>query len=329
MTLKLTVAVSQYDRTRPLLDGRVRIEGCEATAIDLEPEEMFHRALHYEEFDVTELSFSNYLTMTANGTCPYIGIPAFPARRFRHSGVFINKKSGITKPGDLKGKIVGTPEYTVTAVTWVRGVLEDEYGVKPTDIKWRWGGLEQAGRTEKTGVTPVKGLELTGIPAGRTLTEMLATGELDAVIAPRSPTCYVKGHPDVDRLWPDYVTAEKDYFRRTGIFPIMHLVGVRKSLAAANPWLPDSLFKAFEAAKNMAYPEVAYDNSPRVANPWMEAYTAETKALMGDDFWPYGLAENRKTVEAFLRYHFDQGLASRRLTPEEIFVPSTLERSRI
>lgn len=329
MALKLTVAVTLYDRTRPLLDGRVRIEGTDANVFELEPEEMFHRALHYEEFDVTELSFSNYLTMTANGDCPYIAIPVFPARKFRHSGVFINKRAGIEKPEDLKGKRVGTPEYQVTAVTWVRGVLEDEYGVKPVDVDWRWGGLEQAGRTQKTAFDPPAGLKLSAIPAGKTLQQMLADHDLDAVIAPRSPTCYVKGHPDVDRLWPDFITTEQEYYKRTGIFPIMHLVGIRKDRVAAEPWLPDSVFKAFEQAKAIAYQEVSYDNSPRSTNPWMEAYTAQAKALMGDDFWPYGLDENRKTVEAFLRYHFDQGLASRQLSAEAIFVPSTLERNRI
>jgi 4,5-dihydroxyphthalate decarboxylase len=329
MTLDLTVAVTLYDRTRPFLDGRVKIEGCEATVFELEPEEMFHRALHYEEFDITELSFSNYLTMTANGDCPYIAIPVFPARKFRHSGIFINKKSGITKPKDLKGKRIGTPEYQVTAVTWMRGVLEDEYGVAPADMNWLWGGLEQAGRTQKTAFTPPKGLSLEAIPQGQTLTEMLAEGTLDAVIAPRSPKCFVAGHPDVTRLWPDFIPTEQEYFTRTGIFPIMHLVGIHKRRVAENPWLADSVFKAFEAAKAMAYAEVSYDNSPRATNPWMEAYTAQAKALMGDDFWPYGLDENRKTVEAFLRYHFDQGLAAKRLTAEEIFVPSTLERSRI
>jgi len=329
MALKLTVAVCNYDRTRPLLDGRVRIEGCDPIVFDLEPEEMFHRALHFEEFDVTELSFSNYLSMLAQESCPYIAIPAFPARKFRHSGIFVNKRSGIREPKDLKGKTVGTPEYQVTAVTWVRGILEDDYGVKPVDMKWRWGGLEQAGRTQKVSFKPVKGLSLEPIPQGRTLQEMLAEGEIDALIAPRSPSCFTRGHPDVARLFPNFIDEEKAYYGRSGIFPIMHLVGVHRRTAADNPWLADSLLKAFEEAKALAYQEVSYDNSPRVANPWMESYTAEVKALMGEDFWPYGLEENRKTLEAFLRYHFDQGLAARRLSVEEIFVPSTLERSRI
>ena len=329
MALKITMAVTYYDRTRALLDGQVKIEGCDATLLDLEPEEMFHRALHYEEFDIAELSFSNYLTMTADGDCPYVGIPVFPGRKFRHSGIFINTRSGIEKPEDLKGKVVGTPEYTVTAVTWVRGILEDEHGVKPTDIKWCWGGLREAGRAQKTDFNIPEGLTLEPIPEGKTLQDMLAAGEIDALIAPRSPACFDQGHPDIRRLFPDYVEQEKAYFQRTEIFPIMHLVGIRKPLVDANPWLPDSVFKAFERAKNMAMEEVAYNNIPRVTNPWMEAFTSETRAVMGKDFWPYGYDENRKTVDSFVRYHYSQGLASRQLSTEEIFVPSTLERSRI
>lgn len=329
MTLKLTVAVTYYDRTRALLDGRAAIEGCQATVLELEPEEMFHRALHYQEFDVAELSFSNFLTLTAEDKCPYLGIPIFPGRKFRHSGIFINTRSGIEKPEDLKGKIVGTPEYQVTAVTWVRGILEDVYGVKPTDISWRWGGLQQAGRAQKTDFTPPAGLTLEAIPEGATLQDMLAKGEIDAVISPRSPACFDQGHPDIRRLFPDYVEQEKAYFKDTGIFPIMHLVGVRKEIVAANPWLPDSLVKAFELAKELAIEEVAYNNIPRVTNPWMEAHTSDAREIMGEDIWPYGVDANRTCIEAFLRYHFDQGLAARQLSIEEIFVPSTLERSKI
>ncbi|MBT3792832.1 MAG: ABC transporter substrate-binding protein [Rhodospirillales bacterium] len=329
MALDLTVAVSAYDRTRALLDGRIGIEGCNANVLDLEPEEMFHRSLHFGEFDVTELSFSNYLTMTAAGECPYIGIPIFPARKFRHSGIFINTKSGIKSAEDLAGKTIGTPEYTVTAVTWVRGILEDEFGVKPTDMKWCWGGLREAGRAQKTSFNIPEGLVLEPAPKGQTLQNMLAAGDIDAIISPRAPNCFLEGHPDVARLFPDFIEREKDYFNSTGIFPIMHLMGIRKELAEAQPWLADSVCKAFNAAKAVAYLEITEDNIPRVTNPWMEAHTAEVQALMGNDFWPYGMEENRKPLEAFLRYHFDQGLADKRLSVEEIFVPSTLSHSRI
>lgn len=329
MALSITIAVTNYDRTRALIDGRAAIEGCRATVLELEPEEMFHRALHYQEFDVAELSFSNFVSLTAEGNCPYLGIPVFPGRKFRHSGIFINTRSGIEKPQDLKGKIVGTPEYQVTAVTWVRGILEDEYGLKPTDMRWRWGGLQQPGRAQKTEFVPPEGLSLEPIPEGATLQEMLAAGEIDALVSPRSPACFDAGHADIRRLFPDYVEQEKAYFKRTGIFPIMHLVGIRKALVEANPWLPDSVFKAFEEAKALAMIEVAYNNIPRVTNPWMEAHTADARAVMGDDFWPYGFAANRGCIEAFLRYHYHQGLAARELSPQDLFVPSTLARSKI
>ncbi len=329
MALNITVAVSYSDRTRALLDGRAAIEGCRATMLELEPEEMFHRALHDQEFDVTELSFSNFVSLTAEGSSRYLGIPVFPGRKFRHSGIFINTRSGIEKPQDLKGKIVGAPEYQVTAVTWVRGILEDDYGVKPTDIRWRWGGLRQAGRGQRTEFVPPEGLELEPIPEGATLQDMLAAGEIDAVIAPRTPACFNQGDGHIRRLFPDYVEQEKAYFKRTGIFPIMHLVGIRKAMVEANPWLPDSVVKAFEEAKALAMIEVAENNIPRVTNPWMEAHDADARALIGDKFWPYGFAANRVGIEAFLRYHYHQGLAVRELRPEELFVPSTLARSKI
>ena len=325
----ITIACWGYDRTKPLEDGRVKVEGCNVTFIDLEPEEMFHRALHFEEFDVTELSFSNYLTLTARGTCPYVAIPVFPGRRFRHNGIYINKKSGIREPKDLKGRLVGSPEYQVTASVWIRGFLEDEYGVKPSDIRWRAGGLWEPNRTEKVTFAPPKGVELERIGPDKTLSAMLEAGEIDALIGPRAPSGFYKGHPDIVRLFPDYMAVEKDYFRRTGIFPIMHLLAVHKKKVAELPWLPASLFKAFERAKDMAIERLLEENEPMATYPWIDGVVAEAQAIMGKDYWPYGFEENRKTVETFLRYHRDQGLAERKLSIEELFVPSTMVRSRI
>jgi len=325
----ITVACWGYDRTKPLEDGRVKVEGCNVTFIDLEPEEMFHRALHFEEFDATELSFSNYLTLTARGTCPYVAIPVFPGRRFRHNGIYINRKSGIREPKDLKGRLVGSPEYQVTASVWIRGILEDEYGVKPSDVRWRAGGLWEPNRTEKVTFTPPKGVELERIGPDQTLSAMLENGEIDALIGPRAPSGFYKGHPDIVRLFPDYMTVEKDYFRHTGIFPIMHLLAVHKRKVAELPWLPASLFKAFERAKDMAIERLLEENEPMVTYPWIDGVVAEAQAIMGKDFWPYGLEENRKTIETFLRYHREQGLAERTLRIDELFVPSTMVRSRI
>lgn len=327
--LPLTVACWNYDRTIPLSDGRVQIEGCDMRYFDLEPEEMFHRALHHEEFDVSELSFSNYLSLRARGDCPYIAIPVFPGRKFRHSAIFIRTDRGIKTPADLKGKLVGVPEYQVTAVAWVRGFLKDEFGVSPSDFHWRSGGLEQAGRTEKVSFTPPKGVELTPIPAGRTLTDMLAKGEIDALIAPRAPSCFTKGVPNVARLFPDFMTLEKDYYKRTGIYPIMHVIGILESKVRDNPWLPASVYKAFDRAKDLALEDMRNITIPKISHPWIDGQAAELEALFGRDFWPYGIDDNRTTIEAFLRYHHEQGLSVRQLSIAEAFAASTMEQSRI
>ncbi|MEW6673109.1 MAG: ABC transporter substrate-binding protein [Thermodesulfobacteriota bacterium] len=325
----ITIACWRYDRILPLVSGQVKIEGCSPTFLDLEPEEMFHRALHFEEFDVTELSFSNYLTLAARNRCPYMAIPVFPGRRFRHSGIYINTRSGIRKPEDLKGKVVGSPEYQVTASVWIRGILEDEYGVKPSDIRWRAGGIYESSRTEKVTFAAPAGVELERIGPGKTLSRMLADGELDALIGPRAPSCFHEGHPDIVRLFPNFIEKEQEYFRRTGIFPIMHLLAVHKKKISALPWLPASLFKAFETAKNLAIERLLEENEPMATYPWIDGAVRETQKLMGKDFWPYGIEENRKTLETFIRYHFSQGLSERRLGIDELFVPSTLARSRI
>jgi 4,5-dihydroxyphthalate decarboxylase len=325
----INIACWHYDRIMPLVSGQVRIEACNATFLDLEPEELFHRALHFEEFDVTELSFSNYLTLTARADCPYIAIPVFPGRRFRHSGIYINTRSGIRKPEDLKGRLVGSPEYQVTASVWIRGILEDEYGVKPSDIRWRAGGLYETSRTEKVTFSPPAEVELERIGPGKTLSKMLIDGEIDALIGPRAPSSFHEGHRDIVRLFPDYIEMEKEYYRRTGIFPIMHLLAVHKKKVRELPWLPASLFKAFETAKDMAIERLLEENEPMATYPWIDGVIREAQGFMGKDFWPYGIEENRKTLDAFLRYHFDQGLSDRSLGIDEIFVPSTLERSRI
>ncbi|HET9149047.1 MAG TPA: PhnD/SsuA/transferrin family substrate-binding protein, partial [Alphaproteobacteria bacterium] len=280
-------------------------------------------------FDVAELSFSNYVALRSRGECPYLAIPVFPGRKFRHSAIYVRTDRGIKKPEDLKGRLVGVPEYQVTAVVWMRGMLEDEYGVKPSDIRWRTGGLEQAGRTEKVALKLPAGVELELIPPTRTLSEMLASGELDAVIAPRPPSIYTKRVPNVARLFEDYIDAEKAYYKKTGIFPVMHLVGVLESTAKEHPWLPASLFKAFEAAKNIALHDLLVVNIPTVSLPWAEAEAAEAAALMGRDFWPYGIDANRKTIEAFVRYHFGQGLSARPMAIPDLFAASTLEQAKI
>jgi 4,5-dihydroxyphthalate decarboxylase len=327
--IPLTIACGDYDRTRAIKDGRVTVEGCAVTYLALEPEEVFFRAFRYQEFDVCELSFSSYLRITDSGQSDYIGIPAFVSRVFRHSGIYCRTDRGIRTPQDLKGKTIGLPEYQITAVVWMRGILQDEYGVKPTDIHWRSGGIEQPGREERTKLAPIPGLDLAPIPADKTLSGMLEAGELDAMFSARAPSCFLRHAPNVGRLFADYRNVEKEYYRKTGHFPIMHLIGVRKSLIERHPWLATSLYKAFCEAKALAMWEVRDINALRVTLPWVEAEALETIALMGEDFWRYGVEENRKDIETLARYAHEQGLVRQRLRVEDLFARPTLEISKI
>jgi 4,5-dihydroxyphthalate decarboxylase len=325
----LTIACWDYDRTRGLMDGRVSVEGCDATYLPLSPEEVFFRAFRHHEFDVTELSFSTYMMTRMRGTCPYIGIPAFVSRAFRHSAIYIRTDRGIARPQDLKGRVVGVPEYQVTAALWVRGMLKDEYGVDPADIDWRTGGVEDPGRHEKADLKLPPGVRVSAIPPGQTLGAMLANGEIDALVAPRAPSCYARGMPNIGRLFTDFRAAEKAYWKKTGIFPIMHVIGIRESLVERCPWLPSSVFKAFLQAKALARPELHEVAALKYMLPWVTAEVEDTEAVMGTDFWPYGVEPNMPTLEAITRYSFEQGLSGKRIAIDELFAPSTRERFKV
>jgi 4,5-dihydroxyphthalate decarboxylase len=326
--LSLSVAVRDYDRTRPMSDGEVQIDGVDPVFMALPPEEIFFRAFRRAEFDICELSMSSYTVKTAQGDCPYVGVPAFVSRTFRHTAIYV-RTDRIKNPADLKGKRVGVPEYQLTANVWARAILEDDHGVKPSDIHWLRGGLAEAGRLEKIPITLPKDVKLEDIPTDRTLSDMLASGEIDGVIAPRVPTPFEQGHPHVGWLFPDPVAAAKDYFKRTGIFPIMHLIGVRRELAEQRPWLPAAVFKAFAQAKDIALRKLSDTSSTKVTLPFVEERLLEARALMGEDFWSYGAEENRKTLETFLRHHHAQGLSPRRVKVEELFHPATLETFKV
>ena len=327
--MPIILACGDYDRTRAIKDGRVTVEGCDVTYLPIEPEEVFHRAFKHQEFDACELSFSSYLRTVDAGTSPYIGIPAFVSRLFRHSAVYIRTDRGINRPSDLKGKLIGLPEYQITAVVWLRGIMQDEYGVKPTDIRWRQGGIEVPGRTERTPLMPIPGLELESIPPDKTLSGMLERGELDALYSARAPSCFLKGAPNVGRLFPNYREVEKAYYKKTAMFPIMHLVGIKREFVERHPWLPASLYKAFVEAKAYAMREVREINALPVTLPWLVAEAEETAQLMGEDFWRYGAKENAKEIEALTRYSYEQGLVKRKLSMEDLFAASTIDVSRI
>lgn len=329
MPLRLTVACGDYDRTRAFRDGRVSIEGTDADFFFLPVEETFFRALRYAEFDVAELSLSSYTVLASTGKCPYTAIPVFLSRSFRHSSIYIRKDAGIGSPCDLIGRNVGVPEYQLTAPVWVRGILEDEYGVKPSDIHWKTGGVDQPGRSEKVPLSLPSDVDCAPIPPDETLGEWLEEGKIDALVAPRAPACFERGSPRIGRLFPDYRTVEKAYFAKTGIFPIMHVVGIRKTLLADNPWLPASLLKAFCGAKTLALESMAEVAALTVTLPWVGAELAETRELMAPDFWSYGVQGNEKALEAFLRYHASQGLSAPGLTYPDLFCPSSLEMVRV
>jgi 4,5-dihydroxyphthalate decarboxylase len=327
--LTLSVACRAYDRVRALFDGRVRIEGCRPTFLALGPEEAFFRAFRHAEFDVSELSFSSYLMTLDRGDPEYVAMPVFLSRMFRHSAIYVRSDRGIAQPKDLKGRTVGVPEYQVTAAVWVRGLLQDEYGVLPSELRWRSGGLEQPGREEKIPLALPAAIELLPVPREKTLSRMLAAGELDALVAPRAPSCFTGREPHVARLFPEFRRVEQEYFAKTGLFPIMHVLGLRRSLAQQHPWLAASLVKAFAQAKELALGELGDVTALAASLPWLPAEVEETRARMGADWWPYGVDANRHALETLTRYAHEQGVTRRRLAPEELFAASTLERTRI
>ncbi len=329
MAVKLSLAVCHYDRTIAIFDGRAPIEGCDVTAVPLEPEESFHRAFKFQEFDVTEISMSSYLMTASRGEAHYIAIPAFVSRLFRHSSIYIRTDRGIKTPADLKGKIIGVPEYQMTANVWVRGILEEEYGVKPRDIRWRRGGMEDPGREERAKIKLPDDIELQAVPTDRSLTDMLEKGELDAVIGARAPTCFLRGVPNVARLFPDYPAVEEAYYKKTKLFPIMHAIGIRRSLVEKDPWLAVSVYKAFLKAKALCLHEMGQIGHLATMLPWPVHEYDRVRKFMGEDFWPYGAHENRHALETLMRYSFEQGLSARKLDVDEMFAKPTYDLTKI
>jgi 4,5-dihydroxyphthalate decarboxylase len=325
----ITIACGDYDRTRAIRDGTVKIEGCAVTYLPLYPEEIFHRVFKFQEFDVAEISFSSYIRTVATGASAYIGIPAFVSRIFRHSGIYIRNGAGIGRPQDLRGKRIGLPEYQITAVVWMRAMMQHEYGVAPSEIHWRSGGQEQPGRHERTPLKPIDGVDLQPISGNKTLVGMLRDGELDALFAARAPSSFVNGEPHIARMFPNTRQAEQAYYKKRKLFPIMHLVGIRKTLAESYPWLATSAYKAFCEAKARAMIALRDVNALMVTLPWLEAETNETMAIMGEDFWQYGVAENMREIEALTQYVYEQGLTDRKVEIKELFHPSTFEISKV
>jgi 4,5-dihydroxyphthalate decarboxylase len=316
--LRLTFACGPYDRTQALRDGSIRPEGIDLTYLTLQPAEIFWRMLQYQEFDASEMSLSNYTTLVAGGKSPFVAIPVFPSRVFRHGYFFINTGKGIEKPADLAGKRGGVPEYSMTAAVYMRGLLQHEYGVKPTDIEWLQGRADRLQHKKPPGV------RLSQAPAGVELGDLLERGELDFLITANNPLSFRRKAPTVRRLFPNYRELEQDYYRRTKIYPIMHTVVIRRDIYERDPWVALSLYTALCKAKEQSYRLLTETGSPKASFAWLQPMIEEEQSIIGKDWYPYGIGPNWPSIEALLQYNHEQGLSDRRLTLEELFVPSTL-----
>lgn len=322
--IPLSLACWDYDRTGALADGSVRPDGVDLIYMSLPVEETFFRMLRHREFDAAEMSLSSYVASLAHDA-PFIAIPVFPSRAFRHNGIYVNSSAGIDHPSKLAGRTVGVPEYQLTACVWIRGLLSDHYGVPAESVRYRTGGLHKPGRSEKVPLDLPPQVLVEPIPADRTLSEMLVTGEIDALYSPRIPRPFVNGNPDVRRLFSEPRDAEEAYFKQTGIFPIMHTVVLRRDVYGKHRWIARSLYNAFEEAKRRTEERLGETAAFRYMLPWLYQEAERLHELMGRSFWPYGLASNKVTLEVFLRYAHEQGLTRRLLEPAELFAPETLE----
>lgn len=321
--LNISLACWDYDRVRPLMDGTVRPDGINLNFQSLVVEETFFRQLRFREFDASEMSMSSYLVSLTKPERPFIAIPVFPSRFFRHASIFINAASGVRSPSDLVGKRIGSPEYQMTAPVWIRGILSEHYGVPVDSVTHVTGGEETPGRDEKIPISLPPHFRIERIRGDQTLAAMLRDGEIDALVTARNPSTFDGDR--VVRLFPDHVAVEKDYYRQTGIFPIMHVIAIRRDVYERNRWVATALFKAFREAQALTYAGLKETAAMKGMLPWFHAHVEEALALMGPDFWPYGLARNRHVLETFIRYHSEQGLSDGRITPEDMFAPETLE----
>lgn len=328
--LLVTVACGDYDRTKALQDGTVEPEGIRLNYIPLQAEEIFWRMGGHQEFDASEMSLSNHITTVSRGNSPFVAIPIFPSRFFRHSCIFINVDSGIQRPQDLKGKKIGAPEYSITAAVWIRGMLKDDHGIRTQDVEWLVGGQEEPGRKERVALKLPPEIKVGSIAPNKTLNGMLESGEIDALISARAPSSFVKGWPKIRRLFPNYKEVEVDYYKRTKIFPIMHVLVIRKELYEQHPWVARSLYKAFCQAKDRAIQAMQLPtNTLALTLPWLFAEIEQLKQIFGSDWWPYGIESNRHHLETLIRYMGEQGLIDRPVRVEELFAPNVVGEFKI
>lgn len=315
MQIPLSLAISPYDHARGL-----RPAGIDLNVLELPIEEIFYRFSRFREWDASEMSFGKTVALMSQPAPDIVPIPVFPSRVFRHSAIYLGKNSAIRTPRDLEGKKVGIPEWAQTAGIFARGLLQHEYGVDLSSIHWHQAGVHQPGRREKVALKLPRGISITAAPS-RSLAQMLASGELDAVISARDP--------GGERLFRDYVAIELEYFRKTGIYPIMHVIVLRRAAYERDRWIAMNLFKAFEEAKRQSMARLVEIGLSHVPMPWLAEHARRWREVAGEDFWPYGIERNRPTLEAFLQYASEQGVTQRSLTVEEVFAPETRESFKI
>jgi 4,5-dihydroxyphthalate decarboxylase len=326
--LQLSVAIGDYDRTRALLNGSVQIDGVDPVFMTLSPDEIFFRAFRNLEFDISELSFSSFLVKLSKGESPYVGVPVFLSRAFRHTSIYV-RTDRIRRPQDLHGKRIGIPEYQLTAIVWARAILQEDYGVKPQDVIWVRGGIDTPGRAEKIALRLPPDVKMESAPEGDTISAMLDRGDIDGFIAPRPPSGAAAKNPHIGWLFADPTAVAKDYYKRSGVFPIMHVLGVRRELAERHSWLPGALLKAFTLSKAAALERLADTSATKVTLPFVEEQLKAARESMGADFWSYGVTPNRATLESFTRHHHSQGLSDRLVSVSELFHPATYDSYRI
>jgi 4,5-dihydroxyphthalate decarboxylase len=317
--LKLTLACWNYDRTRPLIDGRVKPDGIDLDIHILRPRQSFQRMLDSQEFQISELSLASYTALKARGECPFVAVPVALSKIFRHSCIYVRKGSGIEKPQDLRGKRVGTSQYSSTGLCFMRGMLQHDYGIRSEDLHWFMGGLNTFVEQPLIPLNLPKEIRLDFLSGGQTLEKMFDAGELDALLSLYLPQSFLRGAPHVTRLWPNFKEVEQDYYRRTKIFPIMHTVVVREDVHREHPWVAKRIYQAFTKAKSLALDGLYDTDALHLALPFLIDHVEEAWRVFGKDFWAYGLEPNRPTWEAIARFVHEQGLAPRVVTPEEMF----------
>lgn len=322
---KINFGCWNYDRMVPIIEGDVQADGIDLNFLNMPVEETFFRMLRYNEFDAAEMSLSSYVVSLFTPERPFIALPVFPSRFFRHSSIYVNANSGIEKPEDLIGKKIGCPEYQMTAPVWIRGILSDEFGIPVDSVTYFTGGEEEPNRTEKLKLSLPDNIKVERIGEGKTLSKMLLDGEIDALYTARKPSTYQGPGGTVRRLFENFQSVEESYFAKTGIFPIMHTIVVKRSIYEEDPWVCQSLLKAFSQAKDITMQSLSETAALKAMLPWLVAHFEDAQRIMGEDYWPYGFDANEATINTFLRYSFEQGLSKRQLKAEELFAPETLE----